>query len=299
MTDSNKEREMYNRMRYLVFLLYVGEKAQSYEKARKLIDFLCDKYFNGQLDEDGKRKMSAGLVAELKFFHVLKDKLSLVPTLDAGCRYDFIGRLMEEVMHIDVAKSLDFKESVDSDVVIAEVLDSNAGVSFAGGNVRSCRTTGYSLPSLADCPWGDAEFCQFVQAHSSDVNFAIDRGIVLRAVVVGEPLEQTVTKISEDSTLTEPVKQQLIAHAIFQHSYGQAYGLVLALSCGDGIDFVGCRDNKVTRYLVASDAGACDDRRISFLRDAAVMAKVALFSTEKKTFSFQELDAEIFEPDIQ
>lgn len=299
MTDLNKERELYNRMRYLVFSLYVGEKAQRYEKARTFIDFLCEKHFVGWLGEDGKRKMSAGLVAELKFFHVLKDKLSLVPMLDAGCRYDFIGRLMEEVVHIDVTKNLDFKEPVDSDAVFAEVLDSNAGFSFAGGNVRSCRMPGYSLPSLADCQWGESEFRQFIPVHSSDVNFAIDRGIILRAVVVGEHLEQTVTKISEDSTLTEPVKQQLIAHAIFQHSYGQTYGLVPALSCGDGIDFVGCRDNKVTRYLVASDAGACDDRRISFLRDAAVLAKVALFSTETKRFSFQELDDEVFEPDIQ
>ena len=299
MTDLNKEREMYNRMRYLVFSLYVGEKAQKYEKARKFIDFLSGKHFKRQLNDDAKRKMSAGLTAELKFFHILKDKLSLVPTLDAGCRHDFIGRLQEDVVHIDVTKNLDFKEPADSDAVIAEVLDSNAGFSFSGGNVRSCRVLGYSLPRLADCLWGEAEFQQFVQAHSSDVDFAIDRGLVLRDVGNGVSLLRTVKKITEDAALRESAKQMLIAHVNFQSSHGREYGLVPALSCGDGIDFVGCRDNKVTRYLVMIDVGTCDDKRISVLWDSVALAKVALFSTKTKRFSFHDLDDEVFGPDIQ
>ncbi len=202
-------------------------------------------------------------------------------------------------MHIDVTKNLDFKEPADSDAVIAEVLDSNAGFSFSGGNVRPCRTFGYSLPSLAACQWGEAEFLQFVQTYSSDVDFAIDRGLVLRDVGNGVSLLRTVKKITEDAALREPAKQMLIAHAYFQSSHGRDYGLVPALSCGDGIDFVGCCDNKVTRYLVMIDAGMCDDKRISSLRDSAVLAKVALFATEKGTFSFHELDDEIFEPDIR
>lgn len=63
--------------------------------------------------------------------------------------------------------------------------------------------------------------------------------------------------------------------------------------------FVGCRDNKVTRYLVAIDVGTCDDKRISVLRDSVALAKVALSSAEAKNFSFHELDDEIFEPSIQ
>ena len=51
-----------------------------------------------------------GLDAELEFYHLFREKLQLVPTLDCGDHTDFVGMLDEKLTRFDVTTNISFKQ---------------------------------------------------------------------------------------------------------------------------------------------------------------------------------------------
>lgn len=296
-------KRVENALRHVVFSYYSTE---GIDKAlEKLDSFVGNTNLSKKITEDNVRNIRVGLKGELSFFDSFRDRFHLVPTLDAGCSFDFIGMIDDDdplrrsfggrFVRIDATTNIDEKKKREVvscfgqkqwPYVFAHVKSEDKKLDLLDEKFISI---GDSQP--LNCSAG--AMCEG-SSKSLNVQYQCVRREMLERIQMHGDATITDCKISDDVSERLQTDQQkmLYAQAVFFLQYRYALNVVPALEMGEFTDFIGEHDGELVRYLIlTSIKDYCAKIRPSMEKlSKGRRYKIALFDESAKTFRFYEWD---------
>jgi len=283
-----------NVVRYLAMLhLHI----RSYDYAiKQLKQFETNSKLLFWLDNDRLRlqNICLGVACELRFYCRFWRILNLVPTLDAGCAFDFVGRTPKNAfLRIDVTHNIECKKQKDADQLFGG--PSGWRKLFAQVNDEGCRlynekfkpTKPVHLSSSIDAKMFKAPSCGW------DLEYFVARHRWLRFVELGGAENLVLAELATAQRFVSVSSGMLYAQAMFYIRYRQILNLVPALSCGDRTDFVGESEGQVVRYYVLTETQGYGEKCSGYLARRTKNGfryKVVVFNGLTCEFRFHDVD---------
>ena len=239
-----------------------------------------------------------GVEAELRFFDQFRESFILTPTLDAGCSFDFVGKIEDRrispdncFVRINVTTSLNAKREKDPITCRGQ---RHWPYRFAWIHAKSVtwhdETLGDALNknTLSETQTSKSPYGLLCRSNKS--SFAKVRREILEKVEFGSPLGGVLSIIDRLSDCKQ--KSQLVAQTVFFSTYKYALNIVPALSCGDLCDFIGEHDGELVRYriLTNTDGYYEYERPVIEKLSNTVKYMVALYDETARTFKFYDWD---------
>lgn len=252
------------------------------------------------LDEAQIRRNCNGIETELKFFCAKREPLLLIPTLDAGCQFDFVGMDKGQIKCYDVTKTVGAK--LDSKIPV------NYGECkwpFIVAQVANDRIEYYQSMSngLSDTPI-DSEKLNVGNSVAKIDGLKISRHDLEFFMLRHDMFSRLFTRKARSKTLASEIDQyiiadkgrRLLAHLYFYETYRYALNLVPTLSYGDMIDFVGQHNAKLERYhlIVKGEKITCGDRYFNETYGYDDSARIVMCDIDQREFVFEHCDSPLF-----
>lgn len=296
-------KRVENALRHIVFSYYSTEGKD--KALEKLDSFVSNTNLATKITGENVNNIEAGIKGELSFFDSFRDRFHLVPTLDAGCSFDFIGMIDDgdplrrsfggRFVRIDATTNIEEKKKREVvscfgqkqwPYVFAHVRSKDKKLDFYDekfGLIGDSQTL--------DCSVG-AE-CEGA-LRSLDVRYQCVRREMLEGVQTHEAASVADCKIPEEVSGKLSVEQQgaLNAQAVFFSQYRYALNIVPALEAGEFTDFIGEHDGELVRYLIlTSIKDYCVTIRPSMEKlSKGWRYKIVLFDESTKVFRFFDWD---------
>lgn len=247
------------------------------------------------LDNDKGRLLDIclGVKCELEFYVCFWKCFGLVPTLDAGCAFDFVAKSKKSILRIDVTHNVDTKESNDSaanfggpsswKIVFAEVKDGS--IRLLSAKYKPSKTVKMGATTMSDfVPNKNQGFnCEYFIARHRWLNF----------IEHGKSEAAALAAISTAQTFYSVPRGMLYAQMLFYIRFRYLLKLVPALSCGDMTDFVGESDGQIVRYLILIETKNYVEHIFPYLQKRKVFGfnyKIAVFDILLREFQFYDSD---------
>lgn len=296
-------KRIENALRHVVFSYYTTEGK---DRALAKLDSLVGKSgLSEKITEKNVNNIEAGIKGELCFFDSFRDRFHLVPTLDAGCSFDFIGMIDDgdqlresfggRFVRIDVTTNIEEKKKREVvscfgqkqwPYVFAHVRSKDKKLDFYDekfGLIGDSQTLNCSVG--AECEGA---------LRSLDVRYQCVRREMFDGVQTHEAASVADCKIPEEVSSKLSVEQQraLNAQAVFFSQYRYALNIVPALETGEFTDFIGEHDGELVRYLILTSLkDYCDKIRPSMEKlSKGSRYKIALFDEGSQMFRFFDWD---------
>lgn len=297
-----------NALRYLAFVEY---NRNGLERAKEILEKKIENIKANSRDridikDEDMGKILKGIIAELDFFHSYWNCLNLCPTLDAGCAYDFVGRVPDctdfaalgfggRFIRIDVTTSIDCKRDRE---VISWRGQKHWPLLFA--YIHDGKVDWYNEMldnKLQSTPLKDDKGTfkgnqKSGNQKSHHVAFARHRRECLEQIEFGGKLDEVVREISNTDRITQEERKVIEAQSIFFAIYKYALNIVPALSCEDMSDFIGEHDGDLVRYKVLMDTNKYYEDECPVFKQLSkkFRYKVALYNAQTKMFDFYDWD---------
>ena len=227
--------------------------------------------------------------------------MSLTPTLDAGCAFDFVGMIEDTgivpekgFVRIDATCSISAKKRKENTTCngqrqwpfrIACIHGKTVSWYDESASVFLKKTP---LPKSHNT---DKELS--ASGHCDNAAFAKVRREVLEQIEFGHSIPCALDYATQVRNVDEAHLKTLKAHAVFFSAYKYALNIVPALSCGDLCDFIGEHDGELVRYRVLTNTNGYyeNERPIIEQFSKAFKYMVALYDYQTRTFKFYDWDS--------
>lgn len=320
MTEKERKKEqkkgfakiIENALRYRAVVSYMNGGCKS---AASTLNRDCkNNGINKRISEDRIGYIKRGIATELLFYALFGEKLSLTPTLDAGCAFDFVGMMTtanltqsNSFVRIDVTRSIEAKRQHEPTTCygrtcwpfrIAHVCD------------KAKRVDWYD--EIMTGPLFKTSFPQKSSVHRQGMNIAYRKSLsfvktrreALEAIECAHSLDDALADIRANTRLSNDDRERLCAEAIFFATYKYALNIVPALSCGDLCDFIGEHNGELVRYRILTCTKGYFKNEYPVLEQLSktFRYKIALFDTQTKMFAFYDWnDWQLFDdmPDLE
>ena len=256
----------------------------------------------GVLDSVSLNKHRNGIRAEITFYNSFRSRLGLCPTLDAGCSFDFVGKVSEDpefsplrfggnYIKIDVTTSLRHKRNNTSQSsggpnhwprLFARVQDNY--IDWYDEQLNDVILRSSVLPE--ESPSSDA----LRMGETSRNVFVRYRRETLELVEHRQSLDTVLSMIHRLNVLTDEERHHLEVHARFFMLYKYALNLIPALSCGDLCDFVGEHNGDIVRYKILASVNRYYEREYPVLQQLTDGAKYKVVVFDEHTGCFEFYD---------
>lgn len=294
-------KRIENALRYIVFSYYSTEGR---DKALEKLDSLVgNASFVEKITEKNVNNIKVGIKGELIFFDSFRDRFHLVPTLDAGCLFDFIGMIDDgdqlrnsfggRFVRIDVTTNIEEKKKRE---VVSCFGQKQWPYVFAHVRINDKKLDFY------DEKFGSIGGSQPLNCSAGAVYDGTSKVLNVRYQCVRRELLEFIqtherATIHDCSFLNEvsdklcaEQKKKLFAQAVFFLQYGYALNIVPALEMGEFTDFIGEHDGELVRYMILISLNDYYEKIRSSIEKLSHMVqykyKIALYDEGTKTFKF-------------
>lgn len=273
-----------------------------YASAKQAL-LLCSRHLGHllHLAENEIENNRYGVAKELDFYASFAKKYSLIPTLDAGCQFDFVGMFQRSIIAIDVCGGISNK--------------ANMAISFGALQwqryavwVKCVNVDWYwtrsGILGLAGMPADRISIrsnlklsCTIVERGTNVEHFEFVRHSWLSRVANNERVSTLIEELNSSIGIERGDKNLLIAQIRFFKTYRYALNLVTTVSFVDGIDFVGQHGINLVRYHIIVDCDSCRNNEykvLSGLRYSNEDYKIVLFDDDENQFLFKSIDDPVF-----
>ena len=300
-----KEKEMVERsktiqnvLRYRAYVAFMSGGCKA--AIAKLNNDCKHSAIRSRLSQDSIGKIKRGIAAELLFYKRFERIISLTPTLDAGCAFDFVGVVSDSgiasgngFIRIDATRSMFEKRKKETTTCRGQ-----SQWPFRFAHIQKKSVTWYdekAKQALKESPWpnchGDDNGYS-VPPPPEGAAFANARRLILEQIEFEHSLHCAIAEIAKIRYLDESLLKRLEAHAVFFASYKYALNIVPALSCGDLCDFIGEHNGELVRYRVLESTEGYFENERPVLAELSKSFKymVALYDATTRSFEFYDWD---------
>lgn len=284
-----------NEVRYLTFALY---NARGLRWAAEFLSAVRRKC-SAKIGVERINRNCNGIEKEIEFYASLQYECRLIPTLDAGCHFDFVGILNDRIMGVDATKSLSSKIDADKTPVVygelewpicvAHVKEKYVDFHSVDGSGISKDVFRCENMTGADGKIRDAAHRLKLQGYDLHKGLSVFRGRQhwLRLAYSQNDLEKLRHELVCAAGIGYSEKELLLAHMAFFNQYRFAYNLVPALSYGDGIDFVGEYAGKMICFgIMIKGVGSVEDFKTL---STAERFRIVIYDAINRTFEFKPI----------
>lgn len=242
-----------------------------------------------------------GVEKELDFYASFDKKYSLIPTLDAGCQFDFVGQLHGSIVALDVCGGLGNKSDMAECFGVLRWRRYAVWVKCVNVDwywMQSGRLQLAGLPTDRVAIQNGGVMSRRIVTIVPDVeSFEFLRHIWLSRAAGNERIGMIVDEIISSVGISVSEKGLLIAQIRFLRTYRYALNLVATLSFVEGVDFVGQHGSKLVRYHVITSYDECRQNEypaLSGLPYSSDEYKVVRYDDDEKVFEFKSIDDQVF-----
>lgn len=248
------------------------------------------------------RRNCSGILAEVRFFCSRRNELRLVPTLDAGCQFDFLGVSDGRITCYDVTTSVESKRNSNVPVAYGDLKWPVVIAHVFGERIRY-----YSVSpvGVSDSPTRSEEMAFDCSAELINPGSKIDNAMLrifterhdmfYRLMTHNDSLDNLLKR--NEGLESDSSQRLLMAHLKFFHTYRYALNLLPALSYGDGIDFVGQHGSQMAFYHLLLDGVSASegDQRFNLRYAYDDPARLVFCDLKRNRFTFEHCDSPLFE----
>lgn len=238
-----------NQIRFLALAICVREmraKKSGLPKVKELLSkFEKKKKIIASIGNESIVKIKKGVLAEVNFYDRFAKKYSLIPTLDAGCHFDFVGFKDGMPVCIDVTSTILCKEKRSNYISYGSLA---WPLKFA--EIKSDCINWFDSSPAGCVYYKSSEGIEDVYDVDKIVSFGVKeiktffaeykiRYNQVRAIVRKDTLDDIISKIESEDSVSNEFKENLKLQIQFFHTFRYALNLLPVLSANTMIDFVG------------------------------------------------------------
>lgn len=242
-----------------------------------------------------------GVEKELDFYTSFDRKYELIPTLDAGCQFDFVGQLQGSIVALDVCGGLVNKSDMAECFGVLRWRRYAVWVKCVNvewhwmlfGRLQSA-----GLPKDRIVIQNGGIMSHSILSAVSDLErFEFLRHIWLSRVAKNERCSLLIQELNSSLGISKVERDLLAAQMRFFKTYRYALNLVATLSFIEGIDFVGQHGCNLVRYHVITSYEECrknEYQALSGLPYSCDEYQIVRYDNDEMQFEFKRIDDPVF-----